>query len=190
MAALAAAVTIMLITMAAALPSWKYVIKNDREEELLFRGNQIAAAIEAYQKKHGNLLPTSLDLLTREKLLRKAYKDPMTRDGRWRLVRPGEPVMAPGNPLARPGSSPAPSPTPSPTPSAASSFGREGGAAIGPFVGVVSRSTDKSLRLFNNQDQYDRWKFIAGQPRVVGRPLVVPGGIKGPPPTKPDGGVK
>ncbi len=57
-------------------------------------------------------------------------------------------------------------------------------------MGVVSRSTDKSLRLFNNQDQYDRWKFIAGQARVVGKPLVVPGGIKGPPPTKPDGGVK
>ena len=62
MAALVAAVTIMLIVMAAALPSWKYVMKNDREEELLFRGNQIAEAIERYQKKRGNLLPTSIDL--------------------------------------------------------------------------------------------------------------------------------
>ncbi len=32
--ALLASMTIMLILMAAAMPSWRYVMKNDREEEL------------------------------------------------------------------------------------------------------------------------------------------------------------
>ncbi len=179
MAALVASVTIMLIVMAAAVPSWKYVMKNDREEELLFRGNQIAEAIERYQKKRGNLLPTSIDLLVKEKFLRKAYKDPMTKDGRWRLVRPGEPVTGAGAPIPGSGSrgGPASVPTPAPTPTPSSSFGRDAGAGIGPFAGVVSRSTEKSLRLFNNQDQYDRWKFVAGQPRIVGKPPQVKTGL-------------
>jgi hypothetical protein len=49
---------------------------------------------------------------------------------------------------------------------------------------VASRSNEKSLRLFNNQDQYDRWLFIAGQPRIVGKPPQVKGGVtsKVPPP--------
>lgn len=192
MAALAAAITIMLIVMAAALPSWKYVMKNDREEELLFRGNQIAEAIERYQKKRGNLLPTSIDLLVKEKFLRKAYKDPMTKDGRWRLVRPGEPVAGAGAPIPGSGSrgGPAPVPTPVPTPTPSSSFGRDAGAGIGPFAGVASRSTEKSLRVFNNQDQYDRWKFVAGQPRIVGRPPQVKTGVVPgrPPGVSPAGG--
>ena len=48
-----AAVTIMLIVLGAAAPTWRYVMKNDREEELIFRGGQIADAIERYQKKNG-----------------------------------------------------------------------------------------------------------------------------------------
>lgn len=172
LAALMAAVTIMLIVMAAAVPSWRYVMKDDREEELLFRGNQIARAIEQYQKKRGNLLPTSIDLLVKEKFLRRAYKDPTSRDGRWRLVRPGEPVFGAGQP--RPGAPPSAGigarPTPTPTPGS-SSFGRDAAASgIGPFAGVASRTPEKSLRLFNNQDQYDRWLFVAGQPRIVGKP--------------------
>ncbi len=183
MAALLAAVTIMLIVMAAALPSWKYVIKNDREEELLFRGNQIASAIERFQKKRGNLLPTSIDLLVREKFLRRAYKDPMTKDGRWRLVRPGEPAGGPVNPFAKPGASPTPKPLPTPS----SSFGRDAGAGVGPFVGVASHSTETSLRLFNNQDRYDLWRFVAGQPRIVGKPPQVKGNPASRPNAQPGG---
>jgi type II secretory pathway pseudopilin PulG len=55
--AAAASITIMLVLMGMAMPSWKYVMQNAREEELIFRGGQIADAIERYQKKHGNALP-------------------------------------------------------------------------------------------------------------------------------------
>jgi hypothetical protein len=36
---------------------------------------------------------------------------------------------------------------------------------------VASRSTEDSLRVFNGKTRYDEWLFLAGQPRIVGRPL-------------------
>ena len=44
MVALMAAVAIMMIMLAAAVPSWRYVMRNDAEEELIFRGGEIADA--------------------------------------------------------------------------------------------------------------------------------------------------
>ena len=98
-----AAVTIMLIMMAAAVPSWRYVMKNDAEEELIFRGGEIADAIARYQARNGNALPPSLEVLVKGKFLRREYKDPMTKDGRWRFIRPGEtigPIRPPGGSTA------------------------------------------------------------------------------------------
>ena len=55
--ALMAGITIMLILMAVAVPSWQHVMQDDREQELLFRGGQIADAIGRFQKKNGGALP-------------------------------------------------------------------------------------------------------------------------------------
>lgn len=160
--ALFAGVTIMMIMMAVAMPSWKYVVQNEREQELFFRGDQIAAAVERYQKKHGNAPPTSLEVLVKGKYLRKEYLDPMTKDGKWRFVRPGE-VVVPrltgqagrrgGEMAARPGRNP---------------------RDLGPFIGVASLSEEKSLRLMNGAETYDQWLFIAGKPRVFGKPVGPP----------------
>ena len=95
MVALMAAVAIMMIMLAAAVPSWRYVMRNDAEEELIFRGGEIADAIARYQKRNGNALPPSLEVLVKGKFLRRPYKDPMTKHGRWRFIRPGE-VVGPG----------------------------------------------------------------------------------------------
>ena len=43
--ALAVGVTLMNIAVAAALPAWSHMIQHDKEEELIFRGLQIAEAI-------------------------------------------------------------------------------------------------------------------------------------------------
>ena len=51
----------MLILMGAAAPSWKYIMQNTREQELYFRGNQIAQAIEELPGKTGGALPPSLE---------------------------------------------------------------------------------------------------------------------------------
>jgi type II secretory pathway pseudopilin PulG len=170
--ALVASVTVALIAMAVAVPAWRHVVKNEREQELIFRGGQIADAIARYQRKNANALPASLDQLVKGRYLRKAYKDPMTKDGEWRLVRQGE-ALLPG--MAAPGTRPSPSPSPgSPTPRPPSGLGSGGTLPMGPFLGVASRSTDKGLRLFNGRERYNEWLFVVGQPRVVGRQSVVP----------------
>jgi type II secretory pathway pseudopilin PulG len=185
--ALMASVTVMMIGLAVGMPAWKYVVKNDKEEELIFRGSQIANGIRRYQAKNGNALPASLDVLVKGKFLRRAYKDPMTKDGQWRLIRQGEALpgaVSPTGVPGRPGSSPSPSPSPAfgqsprPNPSPSpSSVGPSqgmgpGGTGVGAFVGVASRSTEKGLRLVNNRENYNEWAFLAGQQIVVGNRVI------------------
>ena len=188
--ALMASVAIMLILMAAATPSWRYLVKNDKEEELLFRGGEIADAVARYQRKNGNALPASLDVLVKGKFLRRAYKDPMAKDGKWRLIRPGDAIGPLGaNPLqttlgrsavtttttttTRPGAFASPSQT------------------IGGFQGVASTSTETGLRIFNGRTHYNEWVFLPGQQRVIGRPQQAPGRPGGAAPIRPGlpGGV-
>lgn len=205
LAALVATVTVMMVLMAAAVPSWKYVVKNDREEELIFRGGQIADAIRRFQAKNGNALPASIDVLVKGKYLRKAYKDPMTKDGKWRLIRQGESIGAP----SRPGAPGTPSPGPFASPATSPGGGRIAagavtatlgsgapGTSVGAFVGVATLSTEKGLRLFNNRERYSEWFIVAGQPRVVGnrvvggpQPAAGPGGRTQPQP-RPSGPVQ
>jgi len=118
MAALLAMIAIMMFALMLAMPSWRYLSRDDKEQELIFRGKQISAAIARFQRKNGNALPTSFDQLVQGKYLRKAYKDPMTADGKWRILRPGEGPGRPGVPgggPTGPGGRPTPAPTPAPT---------------------------------------------------------------------------
>ena len=174
-----AGITVMMILMGAAVPTWRYVMQDDREQELFFRGDQIARAVEAYQKKNGNAFPPSFEVLVKGKYLRRAYKDPMVKDGKWRIIRPGEAVPASGGPTG--GAGPRPSPSPSPS-APASAFGPVGGTSVGSIAGVASLSKETSLRLFNGRTRYDQWLFLANQPRRLGRdrgPNTLPGGAGG-----------
>lgn len=166
--ALLATVAIMMVLMAAAVPSWRYLMKNDREEELIFRGGQIADAIARYQKKNGNALPPSLEVLVKGKFLRRAYKDPMTKSGKWRFIRPGQSV-GPIRPPGAPGGA-----TTTTTTTRPSAFNRPG-MTVGGIQGVASTSKETSLRVFNGRTRYDQWVFLPGQPRVVGRQPGPPG---------------
>ena len=173
--ALIGSVTIMLILMAAAVPSWKYVMKNDREEELLYRGGEIADAIVRFQKKNANAYPTSLEQLVKGKFLRKLYKEPISKDGKWRLVHQGQVVAPITNPGQGPVDKNAPTTTTPPT-TRPPGPGGASGTTMGAILGVASTSTDKSLRVFNGRTQYNEWIFAAGQPRVIGRPPTIGGG--------------
>ena len=191
MVALMASVAIMLILLGAATPGWRYLSKNDKEEELIFRGGQIADAVQRYQRKNGNALPASLDVLVKGKFLRKAYTDPMMPDGKWRFLRPGEAVVpgAPPGGAGRPGQPGQPGPpgqpggsgaTPGPGPTPTPPGGRSTDNPLGSTIqGVASRSTDRGLRIFNGRERYNEWLFIPGQPRIIGRPMapVIPGAI-------------
>jgi type II secretory pathway pseudopilin PulG len=167
--ALIVTITVMMVMLTAAVPSWRYLMKNDREQELIFRGGEIADAIGRYQKKNGNTLPPSLEVLVKGKFLRKAYKDPMTKDGKWRFLRQGEALAASASVPGAPGGSPTGSPTTTTTtrPAGPGGSGTIGGT-LGSILGVASTSTDKSLRIFNGRTKYSEWLFIPGQPRVVG----------------------
>jgi type II secretory pathway pseudopilin PulG len=158
-----AGLTIMAILMSAATPFWRYVMKDAREEELLFRGEQIARAIERYQKKNGGTSPPNLEILVQKKFLRKMYREPLAKDGKWRLVRAGEPVLPPGVPGVPTRRTP-PSTLVGQAPTATVG-GTISGAGI---IGVASLSKDDSLRVFNGRTKYNEWLFIAGQLRFVG----------------------
>jgi len=199
--ALMVVVAVMLVALTAAVPSWRYLMKNDREEELIFRGGEIADAIARYQRKNGNALPPSMEVLVKGKYLRRAYKDPMTKDGRWRFIRPGE-SLGPGMPgpagtggTAGGASSPfgstpqgagstgaGPGSRPGSTSATSSAFNQPG-TTLGGFQGVASTSTEKSLRVFNGRTKYNEWLFLPGQPRIVGR-------ATGPAAGSPGGGVR
>jgi type II secretory pathway pseudopilin PulG len=174
--ALMATIAIMLLALSAAVPSWRYLMKDDREEELIFRGGEVADAIARYQRRNGNALPSSLDVLVKGKYLRRAYKDPMTKEGRWRFVRPGEVLFGGTNPLQSAGSGS--TSTTTTTTTRPSAFATSG-TIMGGFQGVASTSTEKSLRLFNGRSRYDEWLFAPGQPRIIGKPIGLPTGIAG-----------
>lgn len=43
--------------------------------------------------------------------------------------------------------------------------------SVGPIVGVVSRSKKESLRIYNGQDKYNKWKFVYMLQQQKGQPV-------------------
>jgi type II secretory pathway pseudopilin PulG len=83
---------LLVIAMTAAAPNFATQIKRDRETEMIHRGEQYARAVKRYYRKFGRY-PGRIEDLEKTnniRFLRKRYKDPMTPDGNWRLVRFGE----------------------------------------------------------------------------------------------------
>ena len=80
----------MLIMLTAAAQSWTFLVRRDREAELIQRGEEYAKAIAFYQKEVG-AYPLKLDLLAEKgphghRFIRKLYKDPLADDGEWGLL--------------------------------------------------------------------------------------------------------
>ena len=83
-----AAVMVVLATTAA--PSLITQGRREREEELIWRGEQYARAVRLFYRKNGRF-PQTMDDLTKPqnnvRYMRQAYKDPMnTEDGSWRMI--------------------------------------------------------------------------------------------------------
>lgn len=85
--ALLAAITIIGITLGAAAKSWHNVIMREKEEELLFRGDQYRAAIQQYYYAlpGRNQFPPSIEDLLKDsrtpagkRYLRQQWPDPIT----------------------------------------------------------------------------------------------------------------
>jgi len=83
----------MLILAAAAAPNLLTQGRREKEEEMVWRGEQYARAVGLYYRKFGKY-PTKVEDLTRQtngvRFLRQAYTDPMNKDdGSWRFIYVG-----------------------------------------------------------------------------------------------------
>jgi type II secretory pathway pseudopilin PulG len=81
--ALLAAIVILGISLAATGKYWSNILQREKEEELLFRGDQYVKAIERYSKpvSGATKYPSSIEDLfsdTSKRYLRRKYKDPIT----------------------------------------------------------------------------------------------------------------
>ena len=63
MAALLIAMSIAAVMMTVAMPVWKHQAQREREEELVFRGQQYVHAIGLFQRKYANAYPPNVDML-------------------------------------------------------------------------------------------------------------------------------
>jgi type II secretory pathway pseudopilin PulG len=158
MAALLAAMTIMAIFLSMALPAWRTASQREKETELIFRGQQYARAIVLFQRKYANTFPPNVDVLLNEHFLRRKYKDPMTESGEFQVIyanQQGSAQPSAGGTVATRGQ---PQQRPATTIAGGGTAGPQGG-----IIGVASKSTDKSIRVFNGRDKYNEWVFVAQQ---------------------------
>ena len=196
LAALLVALAVMGIVMSMALPVWSQAARRERELELIFRGEQYARAIGLYQRVYAGAYPPDMDTLIEQRFLRRRYRDPMVADGEFRIVYQAEaselledPGAAPAGSGAPDGSDGAAAPAALRRPSglgapAATPFaGGERSLAEGlrgGVAGVVSRSAEGSLRIYNGGTRYNEWVFVH-VPAAAGRGRPAEGVFEGAP---------
>jgi type II secretory pathway pseudopilin PulG len=167
MAAFIVGLAVMAVMMTVAMPVWKQMAQREKEEELVFRGEQIAHSIGMFQRRTANAYPPSIDVLVQQKFLRKKYKDPIANDDfvpipQGRGVQAGTGTQQTGQQGRgqQPGAA---------TPGAAPAL------AAG-IIGVTSKSTDASIRLYKGRSHYNEWAFIYTPPaQTAGGPTGAPG---------------
>jgi type II secretory pathway pseudopilin PulG len=134
MAALLVAMAVMAVVMSVLLPVWHTLSVREKEEELMFRGQQYDRAIQLFRKKNAAPGPPNVDALIQGRFLRKKFKDPITgADFNFVGVNAGQP-NAPGV--------------------------QQQPRGFGQLIGSV-RSTSKA-RSFREPDgatTYDQWQF-------------------------------
>jgi type II secretory pathway pseudopilin PulG len=96
--AVLAAMTIFAIALLAVAPTVQQGVQREKELEQIRRGEEIAEAIQKYIEFHqGSKLPNSIDDLLeglphgtkkRQILRPSAAIDPLSEDGKWRLITP------------------------------------------------------------------------------------------------------
>ncbi len=167
MAVLLVGIAVMGIMMSVAMPVWHQAAQREKEQELIFRGTQYARAVGLFQRKNGNAYPPSLDVLVQQKYLRKKYKDPMVEDGVFQLIPAGAMqagqvgVTMPGSGASRLPQQPSGQQQGLRTMQTVTSGVQTVVTAI---AGVVSKSTDTSIKLYNGRNHYNEWLFMYSAP--------------------------
>jgi len=205
MAALLVALAVMAVLMSVALPVWRHDAQREKEEELIFRGQQYVRAVRLYSTKTG-AMPVSVDALVQGRFLRKKFKDPITRDD-FEPISAANPnpggVVGSSQPGGR-GTQQSISGPPATTGRLGANSNPNGstfgGTVPGGMLGVRSKSKEESIRLYLNRNHYNEWMFVfqglgAGGGRGRGQGPLNPNdptgrGRNGQPPPRPPGPVK
>jgi type II secretory pathway pseudopilin PulG len=163
MAALLVAISVMAVLMSALLPQWSHMARREKEEELIFRGQQYARAIGLFQRKFANTAPPTIDVLVEQRFLRKKYKDPIT-GGDFQPLYANQAVQQAGSGSSqvarRPGEQ---ANTTVVTPARGllqSGLNNTGVGAQGGVIGVTSKSKDASIKVYNGRTRYNEWAFV------------------------------
>lgn len=142
------AVFVIALGFLVALPVWQTELQREKEEELIFRGNQYAEAVRLYVQKNPGRYPASLKELLDKKCIRKLYKDPFDLEGQWNVILASAQAVA----------------------------GRQSAQEVliapekalpaiknAQVLGVVSTSMNRSVKIYNDQESHDKWLFFYGQ---------------------------
>ena len=190
MVALVIAMAVLAILVSAVGPSIGTIMKREREEELIFRGKQIARAVGLFQRRYGRYPNTLKEMYTsKPRTIRHVWKDPMCDCDNWHLLiqgmpdaqpmggpaggllPPGMPQFGGGSPTPPPGTGvpggggpPPPQGGAFPTPTPGGLFGNNANPQqpVGPIVGVRTNVHKEALREWRGQKYYDDWRFIVG----------------------------
>lgn len=181
MAVLLVAMSMMAVMMTVAMPVWKQTAQREKEEELVFRGNQYVTAIKLFSRKYANAFPPNLDVLVEQRFLRKKFKDPITQEdfvpvtqnqaaaGAQQGASAGGRGAQPQGAAPARGGVPQTQGAPQSAGRGTSPIGTPGAGPVGGVIGVTSKSKDKSIRLYNGRSHYNEWVFLY-------QPQQIPGG--------------
>lgn len=161
------AVFLIAIGLLVAVPVLQTEIQREKEEELIFRGKQYAEAVRIFVQKNPGRYPSSLKELLEKKCIRRLFRDPFGPDGQWNVIlTTGQAPTGQGPTGQAPG-------------------GRQSAqeVLVAPeralpaiknprILGVVSSSTARSVKIYNDQESHDKWLFYFGQdpkkpPKIV-----------------------
>jgi type II secretory pathway pseudopilin PulG len=176
------AVAVVNVALGVAATSWVTLDQRAREAELIWRGEQIAQAIECHGATEASEPLETLEQLVDSNCLRRLYRDPMVKDGKWRILRQSE--LADGTIAALLGQT-----MPGEEGDQPVSLGSQDGTALqggtglqgtrriepprlqriatgvsggDAIIGVMSTKTGASLRLYGQNSTYERWIFLIG----------------------------
>ena len=149
MAVLLIGMAITAVWMSALLPAWRQQVTRQREQDLIFRGEQYARAVALYYVRNQCTLPTNVDDLVARKFLRKKWKDPITND---------DFILVPG---AQPGAQ---------QPGGRDSGARRRGRTAGGAAGAQRCDTRRRCRRRHDRREPGSGPGRTGQPTTGGSP--------------------
>lgn len=183
-------IAVMAIFLGVAVQTVSFQMKREREAELIFRGEQYVEAIRLFKTKYGRYPMRLKELWEADpKVIRRKWKDPITRSENWGIVflgqenmgggmaGGGQDVLGPdGRPIIRPTGTPGFGARPSGSGRGDQNNGlppgvtrNQDGELIGPIVGVHSTSCEDSVKVYEGRTSYCEWKFIFRENQQRGR---------------------